>query len=880
MKSKVSKILIFALVAIMLFGTVYSSAYESYDTYTYSIDGEPLKSPAAYTPDFTTYDSETMGLLAGNFWRYDEEGNIALWNGAMTPEKAGDVFTSEGLEFTLNSDGTSYSVTGYTSDKSGVKLEIPATYSDLPVTAIADGVFSENSSIKMLFLNENLKSVGNQAFYRVSKMDRIYYAADEKDFKEISIASGNEVLNTSVFFYSESTKFGNAQLSIASDMVADYEGNLYIVDRGNKRIVVLNKHDYKVIGIINSYVDEYGREQTLMDPTGIYVTDPNKMVGSDPQLEIYVADADPNAQRIVVFNADYSYKRTIERPDTTFLDNDDFQLTALAVDIYGRIFAISQNCHQGVMVLSGDGVFTGFIGAQKVTADPLAQLWNDLFSSADQLEDDIKNYSTPYNNITVDDSGFVYVTVAFPVTESQSRKNQLEAIKSKNAAFSPVKKLNSTGVEIMSRNGFFDPGGEVVLSSAGASAADVSNIVDIAIGDEGTWTLLDSKRSRTYTYDSNGNLLFAFGDKGDQIGNGENYTAMTYQVIDGVYNLALLHKTGMGFAVTVYHPTEYYDKIISALHNENIHNHSATIDDWQNVLTSNNNFDLAYIGIGKALYNQEKHEEAMEMLSSAYETDYYAKAFAAKRKDILKFWLFPVIIALIVVLVFFFKFLGYAKKRNKATSLKVGKRTYAEEMLYVFHLIFHPFDGFWDLKHEKRGSVRAATTILGITVVAFFYQAIGQGYMFNPRGDYSTVFIQVIAVLVPVLLWVISNWCLTTLFDGEGSLRDIYIATCYSLAPLPFFVVISTILTNVFTVSEGSIATLLVSIAYVWVALLLFFGTAVTHDYSNGKNVITILGTIVAMAVIMFIAILFSSLVIKMVTFVIALFTEIFNLIA
>jgi hypothetical protein len=59
--------------------------------------------------------------------------------------------------------------------------------------------------------------------------------------------------------------------------------------------------------------------------------------------------------------------------------------------------------------------------------------------------------------------------------------------------------------------------------------------------------------------------------------------------------------------------------------------------------------------------------------------------------------------------------------------------------------------------------------------------------------------------------------------------------------------------------------------------LLLFFGTLVTHDYSLGKNFITILGTILAMAVIMFVIILFSSLVIKMVTFVIAVFKEVGN---
>ena len=184
------------------------------------------------------------------------------------------------------------------------------------------------------------------------------------------------------------------------------------------------------------------------------------------------------------------------------------------------------------------------------------------------------------------------------------------------------------------------------------------------------------------------------------------------------------------------------------------------------------------------------------------------------------------------------------------------------------------------MKHEKRGSVRAGATILAVTIAAFFYQAIGRGYMFNPRDTYSTVLIQVISVLVPIILWVVGNWCLTTLFDGEGSMKDIFIATCYSLAPLPLFVTVSTILTNVLTVSEGSIVNLLVTLGYVWVAILLFFGMVVTHDYTTGKNVIATFGTIAARAIIMFIAILFSSLVMKMVTFIVAVATEVFSRLA
>ena len=77
MKNRIVKILLLTVVAIMLFGAVTASAYESYETYTYSIDGEPLPSPHAYTPDVQPYDTRTMNLLGGNYWHKDSTGDVS-----------------------------------------------------------------------------------------------------------------------------------------------------------------------------------------------------------------------------------------------------------------------------------------------------------------------------------------------------------------------------------------------------------------------------------------------------------------------------------------------------------------------------------------------------------------------------------------------------------------------------------------------------------------------------------------------------------------------------------------------------------------------------------------------------------------------------------
>ncbi len=691
--------------------------------------------------------------------------------------------------------------------------------------------------------------------------------------------------------YTASASYSFSQMNIdpaakqeTKDIVTDENGNVYLADKVNNRIIVLDRN-YQQKAVISSYEDHSGIVRTLNAPEGLFVTDSGT---ADGDKFIYVCDT--GNKQVVIFNENYEYVDTIYKPADRIIEADAFVPQAIAVDLYGRIFISSQQCFEGIIVLANDGTFTGFIGAQKVTYSVLERIWR-IFQTEEQIARQAINIPTAYNNITVDEYGFVYATINF--TTPEDRAEQMKAIEGKTATYSPVKKLNSMGKEIMKRNGFFDPGGEVAL----LSTAQLSTIKDVAMGPAGTWTILDSNsakplyRARTFTYNSNGDLLFAFGDVGVQLGNCENPIGITYQEYeieeaeyDGEgnvikpaeyeYRLLILDKASTGDKIIVYSPTDYCKTIIGAIENENAHQYSQSIEYWQEVLTKNNNFDLAYIGIGKALYNQGRYEEAKEYLEVAYEVDVWSKAENALGKQFTSKWLLLIVALVIVVLVLFFKFLGWAKKKNKATALKVGRKTYLEELLYAFHLVFHPFDGFWDLKHEKRGSVRGATTILGITILAFFYQSVGQGYSFDPRGEASTsIFVQLIAVLLPVMLFVVGNWCLTTLFDGEGSFKDIYIAACYSLAPLPIFVILSTVLTNV--VTGGSIVTLLVTLGYVWVGILLFFGMLVTHDYSIVKNIITILGTVVAMLVIMFVAVLFSALVVKMATFIISLMSEV-----
>ena len=639
------------------------------------------------------------------------------------------------------------------------------------------------------------------------------------------------------------------------DLFVGPDLKVYIVDAAHNRIVVLDRY-YKLLFTITTFTNEHGVPDSFNNPSGVFADETN----------IYVCDTDNN--RIIMFDTEGNYIKIIPKPESSlFEEGSIYKPVACVADDYGRLFVVSSTTYQGIIVLNDSGDFYGFIGAQKVTISALDIIWRKIQTDEQRAQSE-EYVSTEFNNISIDKDNFIYVT-----TSSIDANQQQSAInsKSKSSDYAPVKKLNASGADVMKRNGFYPPSGEVRITNLStANITGASKIIDAATGPEGTWSIIDEKRSKVFTYDDNGDLLFVFGDIGQQTGNIQSVEAIAYQGS----KILLLDKTNDNFVV--YRRTEYADLLISALEHDNNRQYDHTIEDWTEILKRNNNFDSAYIQIGKSLYRQGKYAESMDYYKSAYETENYSESYKEIRKNWANKWF--VIIPIAIVLIFWglAKFFGFAGKVNKRTALKVGRKSLKEELLYAFHVILHPFDGFWDLKHEQRGSVKSGFVILLITILAYFYNTIGTGYIFNPRPSTSfNIMGAMSAVLAPLLLWVVANWCLTTLFEGEGSMSDIFTACCYALTPLPLIIIPVTIASNFLTDSEGGIITMLETFAYIWMGLLVFFGMMVTHDYSVGKNILTCVATVVGMAFIMFIGVLFSSLMAKIVSFITNIVNEI-----
>ena len=654
----------------------------------------------------------------------------------------------------------------------------------------------------------------------------------------------------------------------ATDLFVAPDGKLYIADKGNSRIVVLDKNA-QYITELKEFVNEQGVPDKLYECEGVFVNDKN----------IYICDT-KNA-RIVVFDLEYNFDHIINAPELDVMgQNEKFSPVAMAVDSSGRMYIASTQTYSGIFAINADGTFQGFVGVQKASVPLATRIRRMLFPNTS-----VDTYSSfAYNNVSIDSEDFIWATTFGDVRTEETTLALESKLLGGDADSATVKRLNAAGQDIMIRNGFFMPIGEVnfVTSdtkvSSQAPVRGHSKLVDVALGPNGTWSTIDRDRSRIFTYDSRGQLLYAFGDSGSQLGNLKSPTAIVYVGSD-IYVLGQSIVQGRGSVITVFKRTEYGALIDSAIQYNNARDYDNALTKWKEILQRNNNFDSAYVGIGENLFLQNEYKEAMTYFKAATDTTNYSECFRMLRKQWVEKYFLVVLVVLAVIIFLLVKAFSAIKKKNDAGTTKTGKRTFWEEVLFAFHLILHPFDGFWDLKHEKRGSLRGAIFHVALACVTVIYNSVGMAYIFNPYSAYSgntfNILYMVATVVVPLALWCIANWCVTTLFDGEGTLKDIFIATSYSLLPMTLTLIPTTILSNVAVEGEGAMLTLVNTLGFVWVGLLIFFGTMTTHGYSMGKNILATFGTILGMLFIMFIVMLFFNLLQKMVGFISGIIEEI-----
>ena len=157
------------------------------------------------------------------------------------------------------------------------------------------------------------------------------------------------------------------------------------------------------------------------------------------------------------------------------------------------------------------------------------------------------------------------------------------------------------------------------------------------------------------------------------------------------------------------------------------------------------------------------------------------------------------------------------RKLNKLRQ----KETYVhfwQTLKYAFYVIWHPADGFWDLIHAKRGSYAAANFIVILSLLTHVWKLQFTNFVImNVNWNRINIFMEMATIILPLAIFCICNWGVTTLFDGKGHLGDIYMGTAYAMTPYPLIQLPLIIASNFVTREEASFYWVFSDISFVWV---------------------------------------------------------------
>jgi len=660
--------------------------------------------------------------------------------------------------------------------------------------------------------------------------------------------------------YTVESDFNGVDLGIGSfkkpiDIKISKSGIVAISDYENSRVVITDT-SFKETTLLAEF-DRDGKKDSIKSPMGMCF---------DEKENLYVCDKEN--RRIIQFDKNLNYIREISNPKQELLpEGFIFAPSAVAVDKWDTLYCISDSSTNGYLQFDENGEFKGFFGSPTVTLSLAEKFWRSIQTKA-QRSRTVSQVPINFNNIVVDNEGFVYTTQINDNVEGAANAIQSGE---KDGVFMPIKKFNFNGTCVLKRYDFFAPAGDIDFEKSipenERNVGEIwsSDFVSITLGDDGCYFAADSKRGKIFGYDYNGNLLYSFGGTGAQKGFFSHLSAVTYYN-DRIY--ALDQNLG---TVTCFCLTDYGKKIHTASRLTTQRRFDEAADEWSELLKQNQNLTIAYIGLGRSYLESGEYQKAMNYFKTALDMNDYNEALTRYREELLGDWflLIPLAVVLFIALIYFL--FVRIKKFNEGTSPK--KRTLLGELSYAGHIVFHPFDGFWDVKHEKRGSVKAALIFMIIAAVCVALQNRMMGFAFN-MGKSTNIILIILVVLGAALVFAVSNWCLTSLTDGKGNFKDILTVIGYSCVPLIVMSLPIAVLSNVLTTNESGFITLFIYISYIWTALLLFIGIMTMHQYNLGRNIASVVCTLVGMIVIVFLVFLIINLGNRIVSFIAGIVNE------
>ena len=611
-------------------------------------------------------------------------------------------------------------------------------------------------------------------------------------YKTVTVNKNGDYIETQTAYRPVGTieKIGDELLNLPSDMVI-FDNKIFIADTGNKRIVISS--------LSGEFINIIGND-VLAEPKGIFVSEDGMIFVTDPTLKA-----------VFCFSTEGKIVKKYEKPtEPLYGAKEDFVPMKVAVDGKDNLYIVCKSNSNGVVQLSrSTGDFLGYFGANDVTTT----LWERFFDSifTEEQKSQLKQtMPASISNVTVDNKGIVY-------TMTDIKTEQV------------IRKLNMSGNDMLTTKISFE------------------NPSDLAIGNIGNIYAVTTN-GYILEFNSEGDLLFIFGgfDDGSQrIGLFGTISAIA---LDENGRLYIMDDTAGH--IQTFESTEFTYNVHKALSLYQEGRYLESKEPWEKVLLMNNLFDYAHKGIAEAYYMEENYEEAMKDFRLSNDKAGYSKTFTEYRNIIITKNIFIILGAICILFGGLFVSVKFQKRKKALVSLqgsdtKSGKNKLLNELLFMFKVPKNPFDAYYGIKREGKVSCFAATIWYVVFGLIYLSDKYLRGYIFSNIDDGKYSLIKDIAVIVGIFaLGILSHYLISSICEGEASLKNVYCGVIYSLMPYIVLRPAVILLTHFITVDEVFIINMINFVIYAGSVALLISMVIQLNNFKIGETAKCIFWTV------------------------------------
>ncbi len=628
----------------------------------------------------------------------------------------------------------------------------------------------------------------------------------ETPYKTYTVDGYGSILETQTAYlaYETITKFGEESLSGPSDIFVTDDGEIYVADTGNARVVVGNMEGELVRTI---------GEGTLVTPMGVYVTD---------EKHIYVADRD--AQAVFEFDEKGTVLNTYTKPDSPLYgDSLSFLPIKVVVNDAGIMYIICESNTNGIVEISptDGGTFLGYFGTNYASTSLRTIIYRAILTD-EQRAKMVSNIPSTPTNLAIDEKGLIYT-----VTRGDEEQT--------------LKRLNIAGVNLIDNSGYAD-----IPAAVCAGNHDNVFVVD--------------QQGYIYEYSNEGEILYVFGglDDGTQrVGLSTLAAAISVDSQDRIYIL-----DSDKCQIQVYEPTEFTDLLHEALNLYAKGRYTESKEPLTKVLEMNSMFDYANKAMGRAYFQEENYEMALKYAKLAKDYEGYSDAFWEIRNKWIKRNIVPAIFIIVAIYAVWKIVRSLDRKKNilavpreKMNRLKQNKLV--SNLFYAKYYMKHPVDGSYGIAREGRASWLAPTILVVIFAAEYIINKYLCGFLQKTirEGRYE-IFSDIGMILIVTVTITVCNYLVCTINDGEGTVKKIYTYFTYSLTPYLFITPLIFILSHVVTSNEQFLITLAQVVMIGWIIVLGVLGIKEVNNYTAAetfKIICLTVFTILILALLIFI---------------------------